>query len=69
MAIDLTEICKQYKGLWVGLKKEDQQTVVAFGETIREVMDKAQQKGYPHPILFKVPTQVLPYVGSPQILA
>jgi len=68
MAIDLTEICQNYKGLWVGLEKEDQQVVVASGETIREVMDKAQKKGYPNPILFKVPTEVIPFIGSPRII-
>lgn len=64
MAIDLTNVVKKYKGLWVGLKKDDGKTVVASGATVKEVMEKAQRKGYQHPILFKVPRQVMPFVGG-----
>lgn len=63
MAIDWSKICKKYKGLWVGLKK-DEITVVASGKTVREVMKNAKQKGYPQPILFHVPTKIVPYVGG-----
>lgn len=63
MAIDWTKIYKKYKGLWVGLKK-DEKTVVAAGETIKEVMEKAQKKGCKQPILFRVPIKIIPYVGG-----
>lgn len=63
MAIDWSEICKKYKGLWVGLKK-DEKTVVASGKTVAEVMDSAKKKGCPKPILFRVPTRILPYIGK-----
>lgn len=63
MAIDWTKICKKYKGLWVGLKN-DQRTVVAVGKTVKEVMEKAKKKGFNQPILFRVPTKIIPYVGS-----
>lgn len=63
MAIDWTNICKKYKGLWVGLK-DDEKTVVASGKTVRDVMEKAQKKGYPKPILFRVPIKIIPYVGG-----
>lgn len=63
MAIDWTNICKKYKGLWVGLK-DDEKTVVASGKTVKEVMEKAQKKGYEKPILFRVPTKIIPYVGG-----
>jgi len=62
MAIDWTQICKKYKGLWIGLKK-DQKTVVASGKTAIEVMEMAKKRGYPKPILFRVPTKILPYIG------
>ena len=62
-AIDWTEICKKYKGLWIGLKK-DEKTVVASGKTVQEVMKGAENKGYPKPILFRVPTKIIPYVGG-----
>lgn len=60
--INLTPVYKKYKGLWVGFK-DDQKTVVAFGKTIKEVMLKAQKKGYLSPILFRVPTEIVPFVG------
>lgn len=62
MAIDWTKIYKQYKGLWVALK-DDEKTVVASAETVKEVMIKAQKKGFPQPILFRVPIKIIPYIG------
>lgn len=64
MAIDWTHLTQQYRGLWVGLKKEDETTVVASGKTVHEVMERAKQNGYPHPMLFRVPTKVIPFVGT-----
>ena len=63
MAIDWTKIYKKYKGLWVALK-DDEKTVVASGKSVKEVMDKSQKKGYLQPILFRVPTKIIPYVGG-----
>ena len=63
MAIDWTEICRKYKGLWVGLK-DDEKTVVTSGKTVRQVMKKAQKKGYAQPILFRVPAKIIPYIGG-----
>ena len=62
MAIDWTELFNKYKGLWVALK-EDQITVVASGETLEEALQKAQAKGCAEPNMFKVPTEILPYIG------
>ena len=62
MAIDWTKIFKRYKGLWVALK-EDQVTVVASGNTVKDVLTKAKKKGMFDPILFKVPTEILPQIG------
>ena len=63
MPIDWTKICKKYKGLWVGLKA-DEKTVVTSGKTVKEVMEKSQKKGYFQPILFRVPTKIVPYIGG-----
>lgn len=63
MVVDWTKICKKYKGLWVGLR-DDEKTVVADGKTVKEVMEKAEQRGYAKPILFRVPTKIIPYVGG-----
>ncbi|MBI3572586.1 MAG: hypothetical protein HY092_00095 [Candidatus Kerfeldbacteria bacterium] len=63
MAIDWSTIIRKYRGLWVGLK-DDERTVVASGQTVQEVLKKAKAKGFNQPILFRVPSEVLPYVGS-----
>lgn len=62
MAIDWTHIYKKYKGLWVGLK-DDEVTVVASGKTVKDVMEKSKKKGFVSPILFRVPTRIIPYIG------
>lgn len=62
-SIDFTQVSKKYRGLWVGLKA-DQKTVIASGKTVEEVVDKARKKGFERPILFRVPTKIVPYVGS-----
>lgn len=60
--IDWTKIYQKYQGFWVGLK-EDQKTIVSYGKTVKEVMQKAEEKGYKEPILFKVPSKIVPFVG------
>lgn len=63
MAIDWTNIYKKYRGQWVALK-DDEKTVVASGKTAKQAWEKAQDKGYKKPIMFCVPTEIIPYVGS-----
>lgn len=63
MAIAWTKIYKKYKGLWVALEK-DEVTVIASGKTAKEALEKSQKKGKERPILFRVPTRIIPYVGS-----
>ena len=62
MAIDWSNIYKKYKGLWIALK-DDEKTVVASGKTVKEVWEKAQQKGYKKPILTRMPEKLVTYVG------
>lgn len=62
MAIDWTNIYKKYKGLWVALKN-DEKTVVASGKTAKEAWVKAQKRGFTKPILSRMPTKLIPYVG------
>ena len=63
MAIDWTKIYKKYKGYWVALK-DDEKTVIASGKTAREAWEKAKKEGYEKPILFRVPTEIIAYVGG-----
>lgn len=63
MAIDWTKIFQKYKGLWVALK-DDEKTVISSGKTAKEAWGKAKKTGFEKPILFKVPTKIIPYVGN-----
>jgi len=63
MIVNWTKIYKKYKGLWVALK-DDEKSVVASGKTVKKVMERAKAEGYKEPILFRVPSKILPYVGS-----
>jgi len=63
MPIDWTKIYTKYKGMWVALKN-DEKTVVASGKTAKEALSSARNNGFHDPILHRVPTEVLPYVGS-----
>jgi len=47
----------------VALKK-DERTVVASGKTAKEAWKKARERGYERPIMFRVPTEILPYIGG-----
>jgi len=61
-AKDWTDIYNKYKGLWVAMK-DDEQTVVASGSTLKEAADKAKQQGYNRPILMRVPEELMYFVG------
>lgn len=62
MSIDWTKIYKKYKGLWVALKS-DEKTVIASGKTAKEAWSKALKKGLSKPILTRMPSKLIPYVG------
>lgn len=63
MAIDWTKIYEKYKGLWVALK-DDQVTVIASGRTVKEAVEKAREKGFERPIMFRVPSEIIPFIGG-----
>jgi len=63
MIPDWTDLFRKYKGLWVGLK-DDEKTVVAKGKTVGEVMEKAKRLGFKKPILFRIPSRIIPYIGK-----
>jgi hypothetical protein len=59
--IDLSQVYKNYKGLWVALVNETQ--VISADKSVRKVVEDAKKKGYEKPLLFKVPKNDLPFVG------
>lgn len=63
MAKDWTNLYKKYKGQWVALA-DDEVTVIAAGSSAKEALKKAEQKGVAEPILFRVPIEIVPYIGS-----
>lgn len=60
--LDFTKITKKYKGKWVSLTGNEKR-VIASGKSAKEALEKAKKEGYENPILFKVPTTLLPYIG------
>lgn len=63
MEIDLTQIYLEYKGLWVALNGSLKK-VISSGKDAKKVYDKAIKKGYKEPVMFKVPTKNISYIGS-----
>ncbi len=63
MSIDWTKLYKNYKGKWVALE-DDERTVVGSGTKAKEALEEARQKGYDHPILHRVPSDLITYVGG-----
>lgn len=62
MVKDWTEIQKKYSGLWVAFL-DDEQTVVGSDVTLRGAIEEAVKKGHKNPIMTRMPTEVMPYVG------
>ncbi|MFH0937339.1 MAG: DUF5678 domain-containing protein [Candidatus Daviesbacteria bacterium] len=63
VATDWTKIYKNYQGLWVALK-DDEQTVIASGKSLEETSKKALKKGYKDPIFMQVPQKTIYFVGN-----
>ena len=57
----LTSIFKQYQGLWIALNEKEE--VIANAEYAKEVLEESRKKGYPNPVIFRVPTELISYVG------
>lgn len=62
MPIDVSPVVKKYKGMWVAYK-DDRKTVVASGITAKATLERAKKSGYKTPILSRMPTRVISYIG------
>ena len=62
MVKDWTKIQKKYRGLWVALAK-DEKTVMGSGKTLRQAIEQSKKRGYEDPIMTRMPTEVIPYIG------
>ncbi|WP_239310620.1 DUF5678 domain-containing protein [Frankia sp. Cj3] len=63
MAKDWKKLYGRYKGLWVALK-QDEETVIASGTSLKEAADKAKMLGHSRPILMHVPKRLTYFVGG-----
>lgn len=62
-AIDWSKISKKYRGLWVALK-DDEETVISSGKTLKEAAQKAEKKGFKQPIFTKFPSKSVYFIGG-----
>ncbi len=59
---NLSSIQKKYKGMWVAFTDNFNSVIVA-NKDAKVAYRKAQEKGFKKPTLFKIPEQIVPYVG------
>jgi len=59
--IDLSKILGPYSDKWVALSFDGKE-IIASGETVKETLEKAKEKGEKSPILTKVPKEYGNYV-------
>ncbi|MFA6006108.1 MAG: DUF5678 domain-containing protein [Candidatus Paceibacterota bacterium] len=64
--MDWTKIYKKYKGQWIALAS-DEITVIANGDTAKEALGKANERGYSNPILNRVPSEFITFAGAHEI--
>lgn len=60
---DWTRLYPKYAGMWVAFA-QDKETVVSSAKNLEIAIRKAKEDGLKNPLMFKVPQQMLPYVGS-----
>ena len=60
--IDWRDLSRNYKGLWVALD-ETEKNVVSSGKNVKTVYNKAIKDGIKIPILFKVPSEQVFFMG------
>ncbi len=58
-----TNLYPQYAGQWVAFA-EDEETVVASAKSLKTTLNQAKRMGLETPPVFKVPQEMLPYVGA-----
>jgi hypothetical protein len=62
MAVDWTSLFKKHKGQWVTLE-DDERTVISSDANAKAALARAKEKGYEHPILFRVPNKIMSLLG------
>ena len=60
--IDWKDLSNNYKGLWVALDDKEK-SVISSGKTAKKVYNEARKKGTKIPVLFRVPSKHVLFVG------
>lgn len=58
--VDMVKIAKKYTGLWIAFNQQSKP--IASGQTLKEVVKEAQQKGCRNPVITKIPTENFGYI-------
>ncbi len=61
-AINWENIREKYKGQWVALE-DDEQTVIASGRSVKDVLEKAKGRGHEEPIVAFMPRELVSFAG------
>ena len=61
-AINWEKIREKYKGQWVALE-DDEETVIASGRSVQDVLEKARGMGYTEPIVAFMPWELVSFAG------
>ena len=67
MALDMTKVYQNYKGMWVALEGPNSNKVVAFGKNLKKVLEEAKKRGFDLPLMVQVPKKIFPIVGLKRI--
>ena len=59
---DWSEMYRKYAGKWVALA-DDEETVIAADENLKRTVELSEKKGHPKPILHRVPSEVVTFMG------
>jgi hypothetical protein len=63
MSIDVSKVVAEYYGQWVAYA-DDRKTVIASGKTAKAALERARAAGYEAPILARIPSRVLNFIGG-----
>ena len=60
--VDLRKILDENTSGWLALT-QDNKKKIASGKTLHEVLEKAKEKGFRNPSVFKIPNLKTAYIG------
>jgi len=61
--LNQSHLAQEHRGKWVALKS-DRRTVVASGKSAKSVLGAAKKKGFPQPIVTRLPNNPAHFIGA-----